>query len=57
MQSVFLNIAKFADFQRKNIDPRRTQGLYHVIHIIFGFSWGKLKLCQVSLLPDMWDRF
>ena len=31
--SIFLDIAKFADFQRKNADVKRTQGVCHVIHI------------------------
>ena len=34
--SVFLNIAKFADFQQKNPDVSRTQGVCHLIHIFFG---------------------
>ena len=36
--SVFLDIAKFEDFQRKNADVSRTQGLCHVIHKFFGSS-------------------
>ena len=32
---VFLDIAKFADFSR-------TQGVRHVIHIVFGSSLGKV---------------
>ena len=44
MQSIsaFLDIAKFADFQRKNADVSRTQGVCHMIHIFFGTSLGKL---------------
>ena len=38
--SVFLDIAKFADI--KNVDISRTQGLSHVIHIVFGNSLGKV---------------
>ena len=36
--SVFLDIAKFADFRfrRKIDDFSRTQWVYHVIHILFG---------------------
>ena len=36
MQSicVFLDIAKFANFQRKIADISRTQRVYHVIHIV-----------------------
>ena len=30
--SVFLDIAKFADFRWKNADVSRTQWMYHVIH-------------------------
>ena len=33
--SVFLDIAKFADFWWKNADVSRTQGVHHVIHIFF----------------------
>ena len=37
---VFLDIAKFADFQRKNDDASRNQGICHVSHVIFGSSLG-----------------
>ena len=40
--SVFLDVAKFADFKWKNADVCRTQRLCHVIYIIFGFSLGKV---------------
>ena len=40
--SVFLDIAKFADFRRENADVSRTQGVCHVIHIFFGSSLGKV---------------
>ena len=40
--SVFLDIAKFADFGRKNADVSRTQGLCCVIQIFFGSSLGKV---------------
>ena len=40
--SVFLDIAKFADFLLKNADVSRTQGAYHMIHIFFGSSLGKV---------------
>ena len=40
--SVFLDIAKFANFQWKNADGSRTQGLCHVIRILFGSSLGKV---------------
>ena len=44
MQSihVFLDIAKFADFQRKNADVSNTQGVCHVIDIFFRSSLGKV---------------
>ena len=38
--SVFLDIAKVADFRWKNADISRTQGECHVIHIFFGSSLG-----------------
>ena len=40
--SVFLDIVKFADFQRKNVDVSKTQGVCHVIHIFFGSSLVKI---------------
>ena len=40
--SLFSDIAKFADFQSKNADVSRTQGLCHVIHIFFGSSLGNV---------------
>ena len=39
---LFPDIAKFADFRRKNNDVSRTQRLCHVIHIFFGSSLGKV---------------
>ena len=44
MQSihVFLDIAKFADFQWKIADVCRTQGACHVIYIFFGSFLGKV---------------
>ena len=47
---MFLDIAKFADFQLKNADASRTEGVCHVIHIGFGSSLGMVKICQVSSL-------
>ena len=55
--SVLLDMAKSADFRRKNTDVSRTQGMFHVIHIFFESSLGKVQLCQVSSLLDMCDRF
>ena len=46
--SVFLDIPKFADFQWKNANFRRTLGVRHEIRIFFGSSLGKEQLCQVS---------
>ena len=40
--SVFFDVAKFADFWLKNADVSRTQGVSHVIHIVFGTSLGKV---------------
>ena len=40
--SVFLDIAKFADFRSKHADISRTQGVCHVIHIFFGFPLAKV---------------
>ena len=40
--SVFLDIAKFADFRRKNAAVSITQGVCHVIYIFFGSSLGKM---------------
>ena len=40
--SVFLDITKFADFNWKNADVSRSQGVCHVIHIFFGSSLGKI---------------
>ena len=35
--SVFLDTSKVADFQCKNVDVIRTQGLCHTIYIFLGF--------------------
>ena len=40
--SVFLDIAKFANFQQKKADVSRTQKVSHMIHIVFGTSLGKV---------------
>ena len=40
--SVFLDIAKFANYRYKNADANRTQGVCHVIHIVFRASLGKV---------------
>ena len=40
--SVFLEMARFADFWIKNADVSRIQEVCHVIHIFFGSS-----LCKV----------
>ena len=46
--SVFLNIAKFADFRRKNADVSRTYAVCDVIYIFLKSSLGVVKLYQVS---------
>ena len=40
--SVSLDITKFANSQWKKADVSRTQGVCHVIHILFGSSLGKV---------------
>ena len=52
MQSIIVasDIAKFADFQWKNADVSRSQGVCYVIHIFYGSSLGKVNFCQVSAL-------
>ena len=55
--SVFLDVAKFANFWWKYADISRTQGMPRMIHIVFGSSLGKIKLCQLSSLLDMCARF
>ena len=40
--SVFLDIAKFADFAWKTTDVSRTKGECHVVYILFGSSLGKV---------------
>ena len=39
---LFLDIAKFADFQLKNADITRTQGVCHEIHRFFGSPLAKV---------------
>ena len=41
--SVFVHVAKFADFWLKKTDISKTQGVYHVIHIFFRSSLGKVQ--------------
>ena len=40
--SVFLDIAKFADFRWKDADVSRTQSVWHVIHTFVGSTLGKV---------------
>ena len=40
--SVFVDIAKLADFRWKNTDVSKTQEVCHVFHIFFGSSLGKV---------------
>ena len=42
--SVFLDIAKIADFWWKSADVSRPQGLCHVIYMFFESSLGKVNL-------------
>ena len=46
MQSIFvfpdISWTKVADFQWKNADVDRSQGVFHVIYIVFGSSLGKV---------------
>ena len=41
-KGLFADIAKFADFQRKNNDVSRTERLCHVTYIFFGSFLGKV---------------
>ena len=40
--SVFLNIIKVYDFHRKNADISRTQGVCHVIYMLYKSFSGKV---------------
>ena len=40
--SVILDIKKFTEFHWKNADVGITREMYHVIHIFFGSSLGKV---------------
>ena len=40
--SVFLDIAKFADFWLKNANVSGTQGVCHGIYVVFETSLGKV---------------
>ena len=40
--SVFLDIAKYADFQWKETDVSRTPEAHHVIYIYFGSPLGNV---------------
>ena len=40
--SLFTDIAKLANFRRKNADFSRTLGVCHVVYIYFGSSLGKV---------------
>ena len=40
--SIFLDIAKSADFRWKYVAVSRIQGVSHLIHIFFGPSLGKV---------------
>ena len=51
--SVFLYIAKFADFQRKNVDVRRTKGVCQMIDIFFGSSL--VKVLSFFIVGYVWQ--
>ena len=53
--SVFLDIAKFAHFLRKNSDVSRNQEIYHVIYVFFGSSLGNLKLLSFNIEVYIWQ--
>ena len=40
--TVFLDIVKFTDFWQKSADVSKTQGLCHVIYIVFGSCLGRV---------------
>ena len=46
ISSVFLDIAKFADFRWKNADVSRTQGVCQVIHIFLYLLWGRYNCAK-----------
>ena len=50
--SIFLDIAKFANFWWKNAVVNKTQEVYHVIHVLFWSSLSIEQLCQVPFY--MW---
>ena len=47
--SIFLDISKFANFQRKNADVGKTQGVCHMVH------GSKLKV-YVVFLPSILEQ-
>ena len=48
--SVFLNIAKFANFRSKNADVSRTQAVCFVIHIFCGsYNCAKFHHCSICV--------
>ena len=63
MQSIsaFLDITKIAKYRSKNADVERTQGLCHVIYMLFGSSLRKVcyynyRIC-VTDFRDAWGLF
>ena len=50
--SVFLDIAKFANFWWQNAVVNKTQEVYHVVHVLFWCSLSIEQLCQVPFY--MW---
>ena len=60
--SLFLDIVKFADFQSKNVDDSKTQGVCHVIHVFLGKSslgnkCAKSHHCRICVTDFRWDLF
>ena len=59
--SLFLDTVKFADFQSKNADDSKTQGVCHVIHVFFKSSLGnkcaKSHHCRICVTDFRRDLF
>ena len=55
--SVFLVIAKFADFWRKNADVSRSQGVCHVIRIFLWIFFRSGITVPSFIIVGFFDRF
>ena len=58
--SVFPDILKTADFQSKNADVSRTQGVFHVTYVFFGSFLDMLQLpsfINVEYVSQILDRW